>query len=373
MPRCFWCTDDPLYIAYHDEEWGVPLRDPQRLFELLLLEGFQAGLSWITVLKKRARYREVLWGFDAERLARMSDAEIEERLQDAGIIRNRLKLQAARQNARAWLKLEDPVALLWSFVDGVPKINHFAGRGEVPAVTPEAEAMSKALRNSLHLCRPDHLLCLHAGRRHGHGSHHRLRPLCRTAGRALTAPGRWLQWPPLPFCLESAVDDLKGRLVVGFLRLFALLPWRAVQAVGSAIGWLMWKLPNGSRQVVRVNLGKCFPDMPAQEREALVGQTLKDIGKTLTESACAWIWPAQKSLGLIRQVEGMEVLQQALQSGKGVVLISSHLGNWEMLLQYVCSLCQPSILYRPPKLEAGGRAAGAPAHATGQRAGPLYP
>lgn len=148
------------------------------------------------------------------------------------------------------------------------------------------------------------------------------------------------------------MDDLKGRLVVGFLRLFALLPWRAVQAVGSAIGWLMWKLPNGSRQVVRVNLGKCFPDMPVQEREALVGRTLKDIGKTLTESACAWIWPAQKSLGLIRQVEGMEVLQQALQSGKGVVLISSHLGNWEMLLQYVCSLCQPSILYRPPKLKA---------------------
>ena len=148
------------------------------------------------------------------------------------------------------------------------------------------------------------------------------------------------------------MDDLKGRLVVGFLRLFALLPWRAVQAVGSAIGWLMWKLPNGSRQVVRVNLGKCFPDMAPEAREALVGQTLKDIGKTLTESACAWIWPAQKSLGLIRQVEGMEVLQQALQSGKGVVLISSHLGNWEMLLQYVCSLCQPSILYRPPKLKA---------------------
>lgn len=148
------------------------------------------------------------------------------------------------------------------------------------------------------------------------------------------------------------MDDLKGRLVVGFLRLFALLPWRAVQAVGSAIGWLMWKLPNGSRQVVRVNLGKCFPDMAPEAREVLVGQTLKDIGKTLTESACAWIWPAQKSLGLIRQVEGMEVLQQALQSGKGVVLISSHLGNWEMLLQYVCSLCQPSILYRPPKLKA---------------------
>jgi len=148
MPRCFWCTDDPLYIAYHDEEWGVPLRDPQRLFELLLLEGFQAGLSWITVLKKRARYREVLFGFDAQRLAQMSDEEIEARMQDPGIIRNRLKLRAARQNARAWLAQEDPVALLWSFVGGVPKINHFASRSEVPAVTVEAEAMSKALKKA---------------------------------------------------------------------------------------------------------------------------------------------------------------------------------------------------------------------------------
>lgn len=146
MPRCFWCNDDPLYIAYHDQEWGVPLRDPQRLFELLLLEGFQAGLSWITVLKKRERYREVLWGFEVQRLAQMSDEEIEVLMQDPGIIRNRLKLKAARQNARAWLELDDPVELLWSFVGGVPKINHFTGRGEVPAVTAEAEAMSKALK-----------------------------------------------------------------------------------------------------------------------------------------------------------------------------------------------------------------------------------
>lgn len=146
MPRCFWCNDDPLYIAYHDEEWGVPQRDPQWLFEMLLLEGFQAGLSWITVLKKRERYRQVLFGFDAERLAVMTDEEIEERMQDPGIIRNRLKLQAARKNARAWLKLEDPAGLLWSFVGGAPKINQFSGRGDVPAVTPEAEAMSKALK-----------------------------------------------------------------------------------------------------------------------------------------------------------------------------------------------------------------------------------
>lgn len=146
MPRCFWCNDDPLYIAYHDEEWGVPQRDPQWLFEMLLLEGFQAGLSWITVLRKRERYRQVLFGFDAERLARMSDEEIEERMQDPGIIRNRAKLNAARQNARAWLELEDPVELLWSFVGGAPKINHFSGRSEVPAATAEAEAMSKALK-----------------------------------------------------------------------------------------------------------------------------------------------------------------------------------------------------------------------------------
>ena len=148
MPRCFWCNDDPLYIAYHDDEWGVPLRDPQRLFELLLLEGFQAGLSWITVLKKRERYRQVLFGFDAQRLAVLSDEEIEELMQDPGIIRNRLKLQAVRKNAQAWLALEDPVTLLWSFVGGAPKINHFSERDQVPAVTAEAEAMSKTLKKA---------------------------------------------------------------------------------------------------------------------------------------------------------------------------------------------------------------------------------
>ena len=148
MPRCFWCTDDPLYIAYHDREWGVPQRDPQALFELLLLEGFQAGLSWITVLKKRERYREVLFGFDPERLAALSDRYIEQLMGDAGIIRNRLKLKAVRQNAQAWLRLEDPVALLWSFVGGRPKVNHFSERGQVPALSPEAEAMSRALKKA---------------------------------------------------------------------------------------------------------------------------------------------------------------------------------------------------------------------------------
>jgi DNA-3-methyladenine glycosylase I len=148
MTRCYWCNEDPLYIAYHDHEWGVPLRDAQKLFELLLLEGFQAGLSWITILKRRARYREVLFGFDAERLARLTDAEINELMLDPTIIRNRLKLNAARTNARAWLALEDPVGLLWSFVGGQPKVNHFKDRSEVPAITPEAQAMSKVLKKA---------------------------------------------------------------------------------------------------------------------------------------------------------------------------------------------------------------------------------
>jgi len=148
MPRCFWCSDDPLYQAYHDAEWGVPLDDPQRLFELLLLEGFQAGLSWFTVLKKREHYRRVLFGFDAGRLAVLDDAGIERLLQDPGIIRNRRKLEAARQNARAWLRLEDPAGWLWSFVGGAPRINRFRSHAEVPTTTPEAVALSRALKKA---------------------------------------------------------------------------------------------------------------------------------------------------------------------------------------------------------------------------------
>lgn len=148
------------------------------------------------------------------------------------------------------------------------------------------------------------------------------------------------------------MEKLKGALVVGLLRLFALLPWRVVRAFGTLIGWLMWKLPTRSREVVRINLSHCFPHLDAAARERLVGESLRDIGRTLTESACAWIWPAEKAFKLIRHVEGMEVLQEALDSGKGVVLIASHLGNWELLLQYVSSLSSPVILYRPLKLKA---------------------
>ena len=148
------------------------------------------------------------------------------------------------------------------------------------------------------------------------------------------------------------MEKLKGALVVGFLRLFALLPWRAVQAVGAAIGWLMWKLANSSRDVASINLRKCFPELDQAAHQRLLRDSLMDIGRTLTESACAWIWPAQKSIGLVREVEGLEVLQQALASGKGVVGITSHLGNWEVLNHFYCAQCKPIIFFRPPKLKA---------------------
>ncbi|PPS59504.1 lysophospholipid acyltransferase [Pseudomonas sp. BRM28] len=148
------------------------------------------------------------------------------------------------------------------------------------------------------------------------------------------------------------MDKFKGALMVGALRLFAKLPWGAVQRVGAAIGWIMWKVPNSSRNVVRINLAKCFPEMDPAGRERLVGRTLMDIGKSFTESACAWIWPAQRSIDLVREVEGLEVLHEALASGKGVVGITSHLGNWEVLNHFYCSQCKPIIFYRPPKLKA---------------------
>lgn len=148
--RCAWVSDDPLYIAYHDEEWGVPLRDEQRLFEYLILEGAQAGLSWFTVLKKRARYREVFDGFDPARIARYDDARKAALLADPGIIRNRAKIDAAVLNAQAWLALReagiDPVTWLWDFVGGRPVVNAPRSLAEVPASTPASDAMSRELR-----------------------------------------------------------------------------------------------------------------------------------------------------------------------------------------------------------------------------------
>lgn len=150
LQRCGWCGNDPLYIAYHDEEWGVPQHDDRRLFEKLILEGAQAGLSWITVLRKREAYRKAFHGFDPEKVAAMTDAELETILQDPGIVRNRLKVFSARKNALAFLAVQREFgsfdAFLWSFVGGQPKVNQPKTLADVPAVTPEAEALSKALK-----------------------------------------------------------------------------------------------------------------------------------------------------------------------------------------------------------------------------------
>ncbi|MFT6429534.1 MAG: DNA-3-methyladenine glycosylase I [Halopseudomonas sp.] len=149
--RCAWCSQDPVYQRYHDTEWGVGEYSAQRLFEKLLLDGFQAGLSWITVLKKRDRYRQVYRGFDPHFMAQQSDDDLLDLLEDSGIIRNRLKVKAARQNAQAWLRLSeqgDPGRWLWQFVGGVPRINRFADMSQVPVTTDQALAMSKALKKA---------------------------------------------------------------------------------------------------------------------------------------------------------------------------------------------------------------------------------
>ena len=133
--------------AYHDTEWGVPLRDPHRLFELLCLEGAQAGLAWITILRKREAYREAFAGFVPERVAELDEAERARLMTNAGIVRNRAKVEAFIGNARAWLQVPDPISFIWSFVDGAPIQNRWASQDQVPAATEESQALSKALRS----------------------------------------------------------------------------------------------------------------------------------------------------------------------------------------------------------------------------------
>jgi len=149
MERCPWCEGFDLYREYHDREWGVPLRDDRALFELLILEGAQAGLSWSTVLKKRESYREAFDHFDPVKIARYDDRKVAELLANPGIIRNRLKVAATIANARAYLQLQASgqtfSEFLWAFVDGKPVQNARKNLGEVPAKTPESDAMSKAL------------------------------------------------------------------------------------------------------------------------------------------------------------------------------------------------------------------------------------
>lgn len=148
--RCAWAGSDPLYCAYHDEEWGVPLHDDRRLFEALILEGAQAGLSWITILKKRERYRAAFDGFDATRIARYGANKIESLLRDPGIVRNRLKVEAAVVNAQRFLDVRDEFgsfdAFVWRFARNGPIQNRWRSLSEVPASTAESDAMSSELR-----------------------------------------------------------------------------------------------------------------------------------------------------------------------------------------------------------------------------------
>ncbi len=147
--RCWWCGDDPEYVRYHDEEWGKPVRDDRALFEKICLEGFQSGLSWITILRKREAYREAFDQFDPAKVAAYDDARIEALLQNPGIVRNRLKVRAAVLNARGVLAIQDEFGsfaeYLWGFVGGQPRRNAWTSMREIPAETEQSRAMSKDL------------------------------------------------------------------------------------------------------------------------------------------------------------------------------------------------------------------------------------
>lgn len=148
--RCTWVGADPLYTAYHDEEWGVPEWDDQALFEKLILDGFQAGLSWLTILKKRDNFRRAFHDFDPRRIAAYTPDDIARLMGDAGIVRNRAKIEATIGNARGWLDImgegDGFSAFLWGFVDGQPKVNHWRDISEVPGETAVSKALSKTLK-----------------------------------------------------------------------------------------------------------------------------------------------------------------------------------------------------------------------------------
>jgi DNA-3-methyladenine glycosylase I len=148
--RCGWAGDDETYVSYHDREWGVPVYDDQRLFEFLVLEGAQAGLSWITILRKREAYRKAFANFDPEKVARFNERKVEALMQDAGIVRNRLKIESAVRNARAFLKLQEELGSFsdyqWAFVDGKPLQNRYPSLKQIPARTPVSDALSKDLK-----------------------------------------------------------------------------------------------------------------------------------------------------------------------------------------------------------------------------------
>jgi DNA-3-methyladenine glycosylase I len=144
--RCTWCGTDPIYVAYHDTEWGVPEYDSRALFEKLQLDGFQAGLSWITILRKREAFRKAFDDFDPVKMARYRPVKLERLMNDAGIVRNRLKIEASVSNAQAYLAMPDFSAYLWNFMDGKPLQNKSRSMKDVPAMTPLAEKISKDMK-----------------------------------------------------------------------------------------------------------------------------------------------------------------------------------------------------------------------------------
>ena len=149
LTRCPWPGSDPLYVAYHDTEWGVPEYDDRALYEKLILDGFQAGLSWITILRKRDNFRRAFDDFQSDKIARYSDKKIHALMNDAGIVRNRAKIEGAILSARSWLKIQEESdgfsKFLWDFMDGTPKVNAFKTTASVPASTPLSVKMSKEL------------------------------------------------------------------------------------------------------------------------------------------------------------------------------------------------------------------------------------
>jgi DNA-3-methyladenine glycosylase I len=181
IERCPWPGEDPLYVAYHDEEWGVPEFDSRALYEKLILDGFQAGLSWITILRKRENFRRAFNGFDPHKVARYGEPQIDRLLKDEGIVRSRAKIEAAIKGAKLWLEIEDRepggfTGLIWQHVDGQPQTNRYKAVSQVPAQTPMSVALSKDLKQrGFNFCGPvivyafaqavgmvnDHLVCCH--------------------------------------------------------------------------------------------------------------------------------------------------------------------------------------------------------------------
>jgi DNA-3-methyladenine glycosylase I len=146
LSRCNWCGTDPVYVHYHDTDWGVPEYDGRALWEKLILDGFQAGLSWITILRKRENFRAAFDGFRPEIIVNYDSAKVESLMQDAGIVRNRLKIVGTIESARAYLEIDDFSKYMWDFVDGKPKQNNFTSIKDVPAKTAVAEKVSKDLK-----------------------------------------------------------------------------------------------------------------------------------------------------------------------------------------------------------------------------------